>query len=159
VEFLWESVIEGDIDWVCSDHACCKHEMKVDPRKPKDIWLAKSGFGGTEYLLPALVTEGRRRGLSYNQMAKLTSYNAARRFGLASKGDIAPGLDADLAILDPNETWTVRAAESESEQGYTPFEGMELTAAVKTTFLRGQRVYDGGKVIGKASGKYLSRPY
>ena len=157
VEFLWESVIEGDIDWVCSDHACCKHEMKVDPRKPKDIWLAKSGFGGTEYLLPALVTEGRRRGLSYNQMAKLTSYNAARRFGLASKGDIAPGLDADLAILDPNETWTVRAAESESEQGYTPFEGMELTAAVKTTFLRGQRVYDGGKVIPRTGRQRVCR--
>jgi allantoinase len=53
----------------------------------------------------------------------------------------------------------VRAAESESQQGYTPFEGMELSGAVKTTFLRGQRIYDGGKVIGKPVGKYLSRPY
>ena len=159
VEFLWEQLVDGNLDWVCSDHACCKHEMKVDPRKPKDIWLAKSGFGGTEYLLAALVSEGRKRGLTYNHMARLTSLNPARRFGLASKGDIAPGLDADLAILDPNETWTVRAAESESQQGYTPFEGMELSGRVKTTFLRGQRVYDGGKVVGKPVGRYLSRPY
>lgn len=159
VEFLWESILDGDIDWICSDHACCKHEMKVDEKKPKDIWLAKSGFGGTEYMLPALVTEGRRRGLSYNDMAKLTSFNAAQRFGLPSKGDIAPGLDADLAIVEPNETWTIRSADSESDQGYTPFEGMELTAAVKTTFLRGQKIYDEGKIVGKASGQYLKRPY
>jgi allantoinase len=159
VEFLWEQLVEGNLDWVCSDHACCKHEMKVDQRKPKDIWLAKSGFGGTEYLLPALASEGRKRGLSWNQMAKLTSYNPARRFGLASKGDIAEGLDADLAILDPSSTWTVRAADSESQQGYTPFEGLEMTAKVTTTFLRGQRVYDNGRIVGKPTGKYLRRPY
>ena len=159
VEFLWEALLAGEIDWVCSDHACCKHEMKVDKRRKSDIWLAKSGFGGTEYLLAALATEGRKRGLSWNDMARLTSYTAARRYGLASKGDIAEGLDADLAILDPGETWTVDAKDSESQQGYTPFEGMELTARVKTTFLRGERVYDNGKVVGKATGKYLKRPY
>lgn len=159
VEYLWEQLIAGNLDWVCSDHACCKHEMKVNKKKPGNIWLAKSGFGGTEYLLAALVSEGRKRGLTYNQMAALTSYNAASRFGLHRKGDIAEGLDADLALLDPNETWTVHAAESESQQGYTPFEGMELSGRVKTTFLRGQRIYDGGKVIGKPIGRYLPRPY
>jgi len=159
VEYLWEQLVAGNLDWVCSDHACCKHEMKVDQKKPGNIWLAKSGFGGTEYLLAALVSEGRKRGLNYNQMAALTSYNAARRFGLHGKGDIAEGLDADLALLDPNETWTVRAADSESQQGYTPFEGMELSGRVKTTFLRGQRIYDNNQVVGKPIGRYLARPY
>lgn len=159
VDYLWEQLVAGNLDWVCSDHACCKHEMKVDKKKPGNIWLAKSGFGGTEYLLAALVSEGRKRGLTWNQMAALTSYNAARRFGLHSKGDIEVGLDADLALLDPNETWTVRAADSESQQGYTPFEGMELSGRVKTTFLRGQRIYDDGQIVGKAIGRYLSRPY
>jgi allantoinase len=159
VEFLWEALIAGELDWVCSDHACCKHEKKVDKRKPGDIWLAKSGFGGTEYMLAALATEGRKRGLSWNDMARLTSFSAARRFGLNSKGDIEEGLDADLAILDPNETWTVNAKDSESIQGYTPFEGMELTAKVKTTFLRGEKIFDEGKIIGKPTGKYLKRPY
>ena len=158
VEYLWEQLVAGNLDWVCSDHACCKHEMKVDPRKPGNIWLAKSGFGGTEYLLAALVSEGRKRGLTYNQMAALTSFNAARRFGLDSKGDIAEGLDADLALLDPSETWTVRAAESESQQGYTPFEGLELSGRVKTTLLRGKVVYDGGKIVGPPTGRYLQRP-
>ena len=159
VEYLWEQLVAGNLDWVCSDHACCKHEMKVDKKQKGNIWLAKSGFGGTEYLLAALVSEGRKRGLTYNHMAALTSYNPAGRFGLHSKGDIAEGLDADLALLDPNETWTVRAADSESQQGYTPFEGPELSGRVKTTFLRGQRIYDNGQVIGKPLGRYLSRPY
>ena len=159
VEFLWEALLAGELDWVCSDHACCKHEMKVDRRRPGNIWLAKSGFGGTEYLLAALATEGRKRGLSWNDMARLTSYTAARRFGLNSKGDIAEGLDADIAILDPNQTWTIRAEDSESQQGYTPMEGLEMTAKVKTTFLRGQVVYNEGKIVGKPTGKYLRRPY
>jgi allantoinase len=159
VEYLWEKLLEGKIDWVCSDHACCKHEDKVNKHRPGNIWLAKSGFGGTEYMLAALVTEGRRRGLTYNQMAKLTSYNAAERFGLHSKGDVAVGLDADLVLFDPDETWVVNADESESQQGYTPFEGIELNGRVKTTFLRGERIYDNGKVIGKPGGRYMARPY
>ena len=159
VEFLWEQLVAGNLDWVCSDHACCKHEMKIDHKKPGNIWLAKSGFGGTEYMLSALITEGRKRGLTYNQMAKLTSFNAAQRFALPSKGDIAEGLDADIVLVDPNDTWTVRAADSESQQGYTPFEGLEMTARVKTTFLRGQRIYDNGEVLGEPVGKYLHRPY
>jgi allantoinase len=158
VEYLWEKLLEGKLDWVVSDHACCRHEMKVARRYLGNIWLAKSGFGGTEYLLSALVSEGSRRGMSYNHMARLTSFAPARRFGLNSKGDIAEGFDADLALVDPRETWTIRARESESAQGYTPFEGLELGARVKTTFLRGEPVYDKGKVLGPARGRYLHRP-
>src|SRR5690606_32340087 len=99
VEYLWEKLLEGKIDWVVSDHACCQQELKVPKRYFGNIWLAKSGFGGTEYLLSALVSEGMKRGMSLNQMARLTSWNPARRFGLNAKGDIDVGLDADLAIV------------------------------------------------------------
>jgi allantoinase len=92
-------------------------------------------------------------------MAELTSFNPARRFGLNRKGDLVEGLDADIALVDPGETWMVHSEESESRQGYTPFEGLELGARVKTTFLRGRRIYDNGEVIGEPSGRYLRRPY
>jgi hypothetical protein len=82
VEFLWESLLDGKLDWVCSDHACCRAEMKLGKKDKKNIFLAKSGFGGTEFMLPALITEGKRRGLSLNRVAELTSWTAARRFGL-----------------------------------------------------------------------------
>ena len=158
VEFLWDKVLEGKVDWVVSDHACCRHETKAAKHALGNIWLAKSGFGGTEYLLPALVSEGVRRGLSLNRIAALSSGNPAKRFGLNSKGDIAPGLDADLVLVDPRETWTIRARDSESTQGYTPFEGIELSARVKATFLRGSAVYDNGEVVGSPRGRYLHRP-
>ena len=84
--------------------------------------------------------------------------NPARRYGLNNKGDIEIGLDADLAILDPNVAFTVRAEDSESGQGYTPFEGSELTGQVVSTYLRGELVYDNGSVTGPARGQYQSRP-
>ncbi|MFL6565047.1 MAG: dihydroorotase [Burkholderiales bacterium] len=158
VEYLWQKLAEGAIDWVASDHACCRHETKAAKNALGNIWLAKSGFGGTEYLLPALVAEGSRRGLSYNRIAALTSANPARRFGANAKGDIAEGFDADLALVDPRETWTIRAADSASTQGYTPFEGLELSARVKATFLRGELVCENGNVLGPPRGRYLHRP-
>jgi allantoinase len=77
---------------------------------------------------------------------------------LRSKGDIAPSFDADIVLVDPHESFVVRAAESESDQGYSPFEGQELTGRVKSTFLRGELVYDTGRVVGPARGRYLRRP-
>lgn len=160
VEFLWESVLKGDVDWVVSDHACCSEELKTDNQDHRDgdnIWVSKSGFGGTEWLLSGLYSEGSKRGLSLNRMAQLLCRNPAQRYGLKTKGDIAVGLDADLVLLDPNESFTVRAADSESAQGYTPFEGQQLTGRVKTTILRGNTVYDQGEVVGAPAGAYLAR--
>jgi len=157
VEALWEHLLAGDVDWVVSDHACCRDEMKFgEPRD--DVFLAKSGFGGTEYLLPGLITEGRKRGLSYQRIAELVSANPASRFGLHTKGRIAEGYDADFCVVDPDTSWVVRAAESESTQEYTPFEGFELTARVTDTFVRGRQVLADGKIVGEPQGQYLHRP-
>lgn len=157
VEALWQAVLDRKIDWIVSDHACCSAEQKWSKDDPTDIWLAKAGFGGTEYLLAAIVSEGGKRGMSYNRMAELLSFNPAQRFGLARKGDLAPGFDADIALVDPHESFVVRAADSESKQGYTPFEGLQLTGRVKSTFLRGALVYHGGNIVGPARGEYLPR--
>jgi len=159
VEYLWKAVLDGEVDWIVSDHACCSEEMKLDPSDPENLWLAKSGFGGTEYLLSGVYSEGTKRGLSPNRAAELVSWNPAQRFGLLDKGDIAVGYDADLVLLDPDETFSVRASESFSEQGYSPFEGQELTGRVKSTFLRGNLVYNENAIHGDPMGKYLERPY
>jgi allantoinase len=159
VEFLWRAVLGGDVDWIVSDHACCAEEAKGAAGGRGDVWLAKAGFGGTEYLLAGLVSEGhRRRGLPLHRIAELLSFNPARRYGLLTKGDIAVGLDADLALLDPDRHVTVRAADSPSGQGYTPFEGQELTGQVTATFLRGELAWEDGKVVGAPRGRYQHRP-
>ena len=158
VEALWQAVLERKVDWIVSDHACCSAEQKWSKEDPTNIWLAKAGFGGTEYLLSGVLSEGSKRGMSYNHMAELLSFKPAQRFGLLNKGDIAPGYDADIALVDPHESFVVRAADSESEQGYSPFEGLELAGRVKTTFLRGAAVFHHGNVIAPARGRYLRRP-
>jgi allantoinase len=157
VEALWEHVLAGHFDWVTSDHACCKDETKFgEPRE--DVFVAKSGFGGTEYLLAGLVTEGTKRGLSLGRIAELLSGNPARRFGLHTKGRVDEGYDADFCLVDPDRTWVVRAADSESAQEYTPFEGFEMTAKVTDTFVRGNRVLADGVVTGEPRGRFVRRP-
>ncbi len=161
VEFMWDALLNGDLNWVVSDHACCSEEQKAagkDYQDDDNIWVSKSGFGGTEYLLSGLFSEGNKRGMSLPHMAQLISRNPAKRYGLNHKGDIELGLDADLAIIDPNKTFVVRASEAESGQGYTPFEGMELTGKVVSTWLRGQLVFDQGEIVGEPSGQYQKRP-
>jgi allantoinase len=157
VEALWEHLLAGDIDWVASDHACCRDELKFG-RPREDVFAAKSGFGGTEYLLAGLISEGRKRGLTYQRVAQLTSANPARRFGLHTKGRIAPGYDADFSLVDADRSWVVHAADSESTQEYTPFEGFELSARVTDTFVRGNHVLEAGSIAGQPRGIYLRRP-
>ncbi|MFY1698375.1 dihydroorotase [Solwaraspora sp. WMMA2101] len=158
VEALWGYLLDGRIDWVVSDHACCRDELKFGADRD-DVFLAKSGFGGAEYLLAGMVSEGGRRGLPMNRVAQLTAGNPARRYGLgATKGSIRVGLDADIALVDTGRTWTVRAADSASAQEYTPFEGFELTAKVTDTFLRGRQIMIDGTVTTEPTGRYLARP-
>lgn len=157
VEALWGHVLAGEVDWVVSDHACCKEATKFGADHG-DVFAAKSGFGGTEYLLGGLVGEGAKRGLALSRIAELTSWNPARRFGLPTKGDIAEGYDADVALVDPDRTTVINPADSESTQEYTPFDGMEIGATVTDTFLRGRRIYADGVVLGAPAGRYLHRP-
>lgn len=156
VEALWSHLKAGEIDWVVSDHACCKEELKFGNPK-SDVFLAKSGFGGAEYLLPGIITEGLKRGLSRPEIAKLTAYEPAQRYGLKQKGQLAVGFAADIALVDENVNYTVHAADSESSQEYTPFEGFTLTAKVTDTFVRGNHVLENGKIVGGPIGKYQYR--
>ena len=154
VEALWRGVKRGDINWVCSDHACCSEENKEG-----ELWNALPGFGGTALMYPVLLTEGLRRGLSVERVVELASTNPARAYGLAPyKGAIIVGADADLAIVDPEESQPVTASRLLSAQEYTPFEGMELTGWPVRTLLRGRTMFADGEVVGDPDGAYLKRP-
>lgn len=158
IEALWQHLAAGDIDWVVSDHACCSEEDKFGHGEDQDdVFAAKSGFGGAEYLLPGLVGEGLKRGVSERRIAQLAAWNPARRFGLTNKGDIAIGFDADIALLDPTQTTVITPEESVSTQEYTPFDGFTLEAAVTDTFVRGHHVLKSGEVVGEAIGRFVPR--
>jgi allantoinase len=156
VEALWDHLLAGNLSWVTSDHACCRDETKFgEPRD--DVFVAKSGFGGTEYLLPGMVSEGRKRGLTYNRIAELVARNPAERFGMANKGDLVVGYDADFCLLDDSVDYEVHASDSFSTQEYTPFEGFRMTAKVTDTFLRGEAVLTDGAIAGSPRGQYVRR--
>ena len=81
--------------------------------RPERHLAGKSGLRRHGVFALRRVSEGSRCGMSYNHMAELLSWNPAQRFGLLSKGDIAPGYDADIVLVDPNSKFVVRAADSE----------------------------------------------
>ncbi len=153
-ESLWEGIARGQIKTVASDHCC---SSSVD--KGSDIWSSRAGFGGTELLLPSLITGGyKKRQMGLENIAALVTCNPARYFGLqGKKGDIAVGYDADLAICDLSKTRIVRHDDLHSAQDFSPFEGLELAGWVETTILKGATVYEHGEFLGDPKGEYLNR--
>ena len=122
-----------------------------------------NGYKNAAMALGELIDNSLQAGASNVEVLvgeQLTKVNKRNMWQVKEIGilDNGVGMDADLALMDTAKTYVVRAAESESGQGYTPFEGSELTGKVVSTYLRGELVYDSGQVIGPARGQYLSRP-
>jgi allantoinase len=144
-ERLWELLADGTIDFVASDHAPCPLEEK----NTGSIWTDYGGIPGTGTMLPYLFSEGYAKGrLTLGRLLEVAAENAARRYGLDDrKGSIAVGKDADLTLIDPQATWTVRGAEFYSKGKITPFEGTTLQGRVQYTLVRGAIVYDADRGI------------
>ena len=133
---------------------------RAKSRVTRAISTSVWSFGGTALLYPVLISEGlHKRGLSLARIADLAAGEPARRFGLGGvKGAIAPGADADLAIVDPDREVTVAPELLLSAQTFTPFNGLRLRGWVTHTILRGNVAYEDGKVAEPPGGAYLKRP-
>lgn len=156
VDFLWDSVMEGFIDTVVSDHACHPKELRQG-----DLWSIMPGFGGTGLMFPVLINEGyHKRGLSLERIAELSSYNPAVYHNLyPQKGSLMVGSDADITVVDLNREKEVTVKTLCSAQDYTPFEGMKLKGWPDCTILRGKTTFEQDRVCGRPGwGKYLFRP-
>lgn len=152
---LWAAVMDGRIDHVVSDHACCFEEDKAD------LWGAKAGFGGTALLYPVLLSDGHhKRGLPLHRVAELVSASPARTFGLyPRKGTIAVGSDADLAIIDLEKEQPITTELLLAAQDFTPFEGYPVKGWPVMTMRRGELMYRDGEVLGGTNGEFLRRPH
>ncbi|KDE08395.1 allantoinase [Microbotryum lychnidis-dioicae p1A1 Lamole] len=153
---LWKALIEGDIDFVVSDHSPCVTELKR--LEEGDFMKAWGGIGGLGLGLSLLVTEGKRRGVGMEKVLEWVCEKPARQVGLErSKGRIQVGGDADFVVFDPRMKFTVNKSELHFKNRSSPYEGLELEGAVIKTYLRGQLVHDrenGFKGI-EPSGKML----
>jgi len=149
-EALWHGIAHGDIDTVATDHI---HR----PASSKDggIWKAQPGFPGLDAFLPALFTEGHsKRGIALERLAHMVTAAPADAMGLAPrKGRIAPGADADFAILDMNAPWTVDKSALATDAGYSIYEGHKMACRIVHTLLRGQFVVRDGALQDSSIGR------
>lgn len=147
VESVWKNVLDGQVDLISSDHCPCTPDMKEIGKE--DIWEAWGGITGNQTMLSILLTEGvHLRGLPLISLVRMTSTNPARIFGLyPAKGNLAPGADADLVIVDLGREWTLSADMLFSKHRLSPFIGNEFKGAIEKTFVRGKLVYSNGSIV------------
>jgi hypothetical protein len=145
VEALWARLGDGTVDVLGSDH--CPYTRAA---KGTDLWAARAGIpGGSAMILPILLTEGvGRRGMTLSRVVALTSYNAARLFGLyPQKGALEVGSDADLVIVDPDREMKVNLAALRSAVDYSPWDGYVARGWPAVTIAGGEIVYEDGEIV------------
>jgi dihydroorotase len=137
---VYERVVDGTVDIIASDHA----PHTVD-EKETTLWEAPSGVPGVETLLPVLLAEAADDDtpLTLKRVRDLTARNPARVFDLDNKGTLAPGMDADVVVVDLADSRPIRADDLHSKAGWTPFEGHEGVFPELVT-VRGHVVYEDG---------------
>jgi allantoinase len=134
---LWAGLAGGLIDAVVSDHSPCPPELKQ--RASGDFGAAWGGIASLQLGLPAVWTQARARGHGLAQVARWMATGPAAVAGLARKGAIAAGHDADLVAFDDTATFTVDPARLRHRHPVTPYAGRTLTGVVRRCWLRGQQ--------------------
>ena len=155
---LWAGMRDGSVDVLATDHAPWTREQKLDPALT--ITRLRPGVSDLQTMLPMFFSEGVNiRKLPLTRFVEQTSSNAAKIFGLyPRKGVIQAGSDADIAIWDPEKSDAIRAAVDHSKSDYSVYEGWQVKGWPVTTIRRGEVVYDGGKIAGRAgTGQLIKR--
>ncbi len=145
---LWRGVAMGVADVLGSDHAPHTRDEKARPYP-----ASPSGMPGVQTLVPVMLTHVAEGRLTLERFVDLTSHGQQRIFGLADKGRIAEGYDADLTIVDLQARRTIRHEDMASRSGWTPFDGFEAKGWPVATIIRGRTVMRDGEITGPARGR------
>ncbi|MFV0352057.1 MAG: dihydropyrimidinase, partial [Oscillospiraceae bacterium] len=159
IQALWDGLAKNDIDTIGTDH-CPFFFATQKQRGANNFTMAPNGAPGIELRMPLIFSEGFVKGrLSLPQVVRQCSTRPAEIFGFAhQKGDIAPGLDADLVLFDPTVEWTVHKENLHENVDYTPYEGIKITGAPVATISRGEVIVENGILNAeKGRGKYIFR--
>jgi len=145
---LWLGVANGVADVLGSDHAPHTKEEKARPYP-----ASPSGMPGVQTLLPVMLTHVAEGRLSLERLVDLTSHGANRIFGLADKGRLAVGYDADLTVVDLKARKVLRHEDMASRVGWTPFDGFEARGWPMATIVRGRVVMRDGEITAPHQGQ------
>jgi dihydroorotase len=147
-EGLWHGLAQGVIDSIGSDHSPHTLEEKAHPY-PK----THSGMTGVQTLVPIMLDHVNAGRLSLMRFVDLTSAGPARVFGIASKGRIAVGYDADITVVDLKRRQTITNDWIASRAGWTPYHGVEVSGWPVGTLVRGHKVMWEGSVTAPGQGE------
>ncbi|MGE8206644.1 allantoinase [Heyndrickxia sp. NPDC080065] len=145
VENLWNAVANGEINVIGSDHSPAPASMKEIKGNFFEGW---GGISGAQSTLNIMLTEGYfKRNLPLEKIVELTSTNPAKLFGLDNKGTIAAGYDADLTIINLNESFELKKEDLFYRHQHSPYVGKTFKGKVKTTIVAGQVVFENEKIM------------
>jgi dihydropyrimidinase len=144
---LWQGISDGTIDTLGSDHAPWTREQKME--SGLDIHNLRPGVADLQTMLPVFYSEAVvKRKMSLSRFVAITATNAAKIFGLfPRKGTLAVGSDADLALWNPREKYTLCREELMSRAGFSLHEGWEIFGRLYMTIRRGEVVAENGEIV------------
>ncbi len=145
---LWRGIMDGVADVLGSDHAPHTLEEKARPYP-----ASPSGMPGVQTLLPIMLNHVAHGRLSLERLVDLTSHGPQRVFGMAAKGRMAEGYDADLTLVDLKAERVLRHADMASRCGWTPFDGMTVRGYPVMTIIRGKTVMRDGEIVLPSQGQ------
>ena len=145
---LWRGLAQGVVDVIGSDHAPHTREEKAKPYP-----ASPSGMPGVQTLVPIMLDHVNAGRLSLTRFMDLTSAGPARVFGMAGKGRLAQGYDADFTLVDLKRTETITHAQMANISGWTPFDGRSVTGWPVMTLVRGHTVMRDGALTGPKIGQ------
>jgi dihydroorotase len=145
---IWKALQSGLVDVIGSDHA--PHTLE---EKAKEYPLSPSGMPGVQTLVPVMLDFVNKGRLSIERFVDLTSHGPQRIFGIAGKGRIAEGYDADFTVVDLKARREIGNGWIESRCKWTPYHGMTVTGWPVGTIIRGTRVMWDGAITGAAQGQ------
>jgi len=147
-EGVWHGIEQGIVDVLGSDHAPHTLEEKAKPYPE-----SPSGMTGVQTLVPIMLDHVNAGRLSLERLVDLTSHGPNRIFGMARKGRIAVGYDADFTIVDLKRRETITNEQAGSRAGWTPYHGKQVTGWPVGTILRGQRIMWEAEIVAPGKGR------
>ena len=145
---IWRGVDQGIVDVLGSDHAPHTLEEKAKPYP-----ASPSGMTGVQTLVPIMLDHVNAGRLTLQRFVDLSSHGPQRIFGMARKGRIAAGYDADLTVVDLKRRATIVNAQAGSKAGWTPYDGRQVTGWPVGTIVRGMRVMWEGEIVEAGRGE------
>jgi allantoinase len=147
---LWAQLLAGTVDIVASDHSPAPPEMKSG-----DFGQAWGGIAGVQSTLAVLLDRGHHcRQLPLERVSSLIASEPSRRFRIRGKGEVAVGMDADLALVNISRACQLQPEHLLQRHALSPYLGSSFRGCVERTIRRGETIFSSGEIIARSLGKF-----